>query len=63
MSLFDEFGEVYVDVNEQNEQAHRFYLSQGFKQVGRSELDDDGRPYPILNLCLKKEETAQRCSK
>ncbi|CAK9108780.1 Probable GMP synthase [glutamine-hydrolyzing] (GMP synthetase) (Glutamine amidotransferase) [Durusdinium trenchii] len=32
VSLFDEFGEVYVDVNEQNEQAHRFYLSQGFKQ-------------------------------
>ena len=39
-----------VDVNEQNSGAHGFYLSRGFVQTGRSELDGDGRPYPILHL-------------
>jgi putative acetyltransferase len=39
-----------VDVNEQNHSAHRFYLSKGFLQSGRSELDGDGRPYPTLHL-------------
>lgn len=39
-----------VDVNEQNAGAHGFYLSKGFEQVGRSELDGDGRPYPIVHL-------------
>ncbi|GAA1779148.1 GNAT family N-acetyltransferase [Leucobacter iarius] len=45
-------GVVRVDVNEQNPGAHGFYLSRGFVQVGRSELDGDGRPYPILHLAL-----------
>ncbi|MDR2320956.1 MAG: GNAT family N-acetyltransferase [Microbacterium sp.] len=39
-----------VDVNEQNTGAHGFYLSRGFTPTGRSELDGDGRPYPILHL-------------
>lgn len=39
-----------VDVNEQNPQAHGFYFRNGFEQIGRSELDGDGRPYPILHL-------------
>lgn len=42
-----------VDVNEQNTGAHGFYLSRGFVQVGRSELDGDGRPYPIIHLELQ----------
>lgn len=42
-----------VDVNEQNAAAHRFYLGRGFDQVSRSELDGDGRPYPILHLALR----------
>lgn len=41
-----------VDVNEQNGDAHGFYLSRGFTQVGRSELDSDGRPYPIIHMEL-----------
>ena len=41
-----------VDVNEQNHGAHGFYLSRGFVQVGRSELDGDGRPYPIIHMEL-----------
>ncbi|SJN09856.1 Histone acetyltransferase HPA2 and related acetyltransferases [Leucobacter sp. 7(1)] len=41
-----------VDVNEQNPGAAGFYRSRGFVQTGRSELDGDGRPYPILHLTL-----------
>lgn len=39
-----------VDVNEQNGQAVGFYRHLGFDRTGRSPLDDDGRPYPILHL-------------
>ena len=44
------YGVKKVDVNEQNVGALGFYRSQGFVQVGRSELDGDGRPYPLLHL-------------
>ncbi|EPH0094757.1 TPA: acetyltransferase [Pluralibacter gergoviae] len=39
-----------TDVNEQNEQAVGFYRKMGFKVAGRSETDDLGKPYPLLNL-------------
>jgi putative acetyltransferase len=39
-----------VDVNEQNLQAVGFYEKLGFKVIGRSELDGQGKPYPILHL-------------
>ena len=39
-----------VDVNEQNEAAVAFYRHLGFEVIGRSELDDQGRPYPLLHL-------------
>lgn len=45
-------GATQVDVNEQNVDALGFYLSRGFVRVGRSELDGDGKPYPILHLEL-----------
>lgn len=44
-----------VDVNEQNPQALAFYKSLGFRQVGRSELDGQGRPFPLLTLRLPDE--------
>jgi putative acetyltransferase len=37
-------------VNEQNELAVGFYRHLGFVIVGRSPTDDDGRPYPILQM-------------
>ncbi|WP_233613110.1 GNAT family N-acetyltransferase [Leucobacter edaphi] len=43
-------GVTKVDVNEQNTGALGFYLRQGFVQVGKSELDGDGRPHPLLHL-------------
>ena len=41
-----------VDVNEQNESAAAFYERLGFRRTGRSEVDDRGRPYPLLHLVL-----------
>ena len=41
-----------VDVNEQNVQAVGFYERLGFISFGRSAIDDQGRPYPILHLRL-----------
>lgn len=39
-----------VDVNEQNEAAVAFYLRRGFEVAGRSELDGQGNPFPLLHL-------------
>jgi putative acetyltransferase len=37
-------------VNEQNAGALGFYRHVGFKVVGRSATDEQGRPYPILHM-------------
>lgn len=39
-----------TDVNEQNGQAIGFYEKMGFKRTGRSPLDGQGRPYPLIHL-------------
>lgn len=39
-----------TNVNEQNEQAVGFYKKMGFRVTGRAEVDDLGRPYPLLHL-------------
>lgn len=41
-----------VDVNEQNPQATGFYEHYGFVQTGRSPLDGEGRPFPLLHMSL-----------
>ena len=41
-----------VDVNEQNEGALAFYLSKGFRVIGRDDTDAEGRDYPVLHLSL-----------
>ena len=46
------FGARKVDVNEQNPEALKFYRRMGFKQIGRSPLDEQGKPFPILHLQL-----------
>lgn len=45
-------GVTELDVNEQNPQAIGFYEHLGFKMVHRSELDGQGKPYPILTMRL-----------
>ena len=42
-------------VNEQNPQARGFYEHMGFRVYERSELDEQGNPYPILYM---RRETA-----
>ncbi|WP_176015108.1 GNAT family N-acetyltransferase [Victivallis sp. Marseille-Q1083] len=44
----------YIDVNEQNLQARGFYEHCGFEVIGRSELDGQGNPFPILHLKIKE---------
>lgn len=44
---------LFLDVNEQNNAAARFYFKYGFVIIGRSELDGQGKPYPLLHLRLQ----------
>lgn len=45
-------GVTKVDVNEQNTQAVGFYKYIGFNIQSRSELDGEGKEYPILHMQL-----------
>lgn len=42
--------QMTTDVNEQNAQAVGFYEHMGFARTGRSALDGQGRPYPLIHL-------------
>jgi putative acetyltransferase len=53
-------GELTVDVNEQNAAARAFYEACGFVVEGRSELDDQGRPYPLLHMRLAAPDEPQQ---
>lgn len=53
-------GELTVDVNEQNSAARAFYEACGFVVAGRSEVDDQGRPYPLLHMRLAAPEGMDR---
>jgi putative acetyltransferase len=43
-----------TEVNEQNPAALAFYEHLGFVRTGRSETDEDGRPYPLIHLRLAR---------
>jgi putative acetyltransferase len=43
-------GALTVDVNEQNPAAVGFYEALGFTLRGRSPVDGDGRPFPLLHM-------------
>ena len=49
-----------VDVNEANLKALAFYLHIGFRVEGRSAVDSDGRPFPLLHLRFKGKETTEQ---
>jgi putative acetyltransferase len=53
-------GELTVDVNEQNAAARRFYEACGFVVEGRSEVDEQGRPYPLLHMRLAAPNKPQQ---
>lgn len=44
------YPDLTTDVNEQNPEALRFYEHIGFHPTGRSSLDGQGRPYPLIHL-------------
>lgn len=48
-------GVTALDVNEQNDSAAEFYRRRGFVVVSRSDVDDQGRPYPLLHMILPTE--------
>ncbi len=47
------YPNLTTDVNEQNPQAIGFYEKLGFERCGRSELDGQGRAYPLIHLRWK----------
>lgn len=49
-----ELGANKVDVNEQNRRAVSFYEKLGFEAYERTNLDDQGNPYPLLRMSLFK---------
>lgn len=40
----------FIDVNEENPHAFAVYRHWGFTVISRDELDDSGKPHPILHL-------------
>lgn len=50
-------GLLRVSVNEQNPGATKFYESCGFRVVGRSETDGQGRPFPLLHMVQDGSDT------
>ena len=44
------YGIVELTVNEQNPQAVGFYEHMGFEMYKRTELDEEGDPYPLLYM-------------
>ena len=43
-------GPLTLEVNEDNAAALAFYRARGFAVTGRSPVDSEGRPYPLLHL-------------
>ncbi len=46
----DLFPGLRVDVNAQNESAVGFYRRMGFIETGRSDIDGQGRSYPLIHM-------------
>jgi len=44
------FSVIRTEVNEQNRQAVGFWKYMGFEEKARTEVDHQGRPYPLLQM-------------
>lgn len=49
-SALRDYPDLTTDVNEQNQSALGFYEQKGFERTGRSPVDAQGRPYPLIHL-------------
>lgn len=49
------YGIQELTVNEQNPQAVGFYAHMGFETYQRTELDEEGNPYPLLYMKRTKK--------
>lgn len=47
-----DYGCIFVDVNEQNPKARDFYSRMGFRQYERTNIDEQGNPFPIIKMKL-----------
>lgn len=52
----EHYGIETVSVNEQNPEAVGFYQRMGFVVFKRTDLDEQGRPFPILYMTLCKND-------
>jgi putative acetyltransferase len=50
---FSELKADKVDVNEQNSKAVKFYEKLGFKTYERTDINDQGKEYPLLRMKLE----------
>ena len=48
------YGIREVCVNEQNPEALGFYVHLGFRSYKHTDLDEQGRPFPLLYLRLEE---------
>ena len=48
----ENYGIIEVTVNEQNPQAIGFYEHMGFECYKRTDIDENGNPYPLLYMKL-----------
>lgn len=46
-------GAHRLEVNEQNARARGFYCRMAFAEIGRKEMDGQGRPYPLILMELR----------
>ena len=46
----ENYGIIELTVNEQNPQVVGFYEHMGFETYKRTELDEEGDPYPLLYM-------------
>jgi putative acetyltransferase len=52
-------GSDTVDVNEQNDNARKFYECMGFETIARFEKDMQGRAFPLLRMKIKDKKLRQ----
>lgn len=52
MFALTQLGADKIDVNEQNTRAVEFYRRSGFQTFEKTDIDDQGRNYPLLRMKL-----------